>query len=178
MWKPLHHFFKRSSKEAVSGITIFILQKKLQRFTNEELSHAMQRAWGRTYDATRFYGMSTFDGEGGLLKMNDMFFTMQHFDRKVDGSVLNGRELPLWAEHAAYTSFGYSCRGGIPPGKVRDQLGWLIGRLCAELLGQNTAALLFKEANILVPFTPAFDQKLRAEPGHNPERLFAQIEPQ
>lgn len=175
MWNPLQLLTRSSKKPDVSGITIFFLQSRPQTFSDEELSLAMQRAWGRKYDETNFYGVSTFDGEGGLLKLNDMFFTMQHFERRVDASFFPQRELPFWADHSAYTKFQYACPGGLPAGRTRNQFGWLMGRFAAELLGKNTVALLFTEAGVLVPFTPTFDQTLRAEPGKNPEQLFAEV---
>jgi hypothetical protein len=172
MWNPLK-LLKAKPKE-LSGITILILQRRVERFTDEQLMLAMQRAWGRKRDETNFYGMSTFDGEGGLLKMDAMFFPMQHFTHRIDTSVLGERELPLWADHGAYTSFGYKCPGGLPAGKVRDTMGWLLGRFCAELLGANTVGLVFVEAKLLVPFTPASVKTLRSKAVQNPELLFAE----
>ena len=171
MWNPFNKVAQKAAVE-VSGISVLFLQRKLQSFSDEELTKAMERAWGKEHDKTSFYGMSTFDGEGGLLKMNDMFFTMQHIDRRVDAAALEDRELPLWAAHSAHTKFGYKCPEGVPAGKVRDQLGWLIGRYCVELLGDNTVGLLFVEAGVLVPFNADFDETLRKQIGENPEQLF------
>jgi len=161
----------RKPKPEVSGITIFFLQKKLERFSDEQLSMAMQRAWRKPYDSTNFYGMSTFDGEGGLLKYNAMFFTFQHFDRRIDASYFGDREIPQWAEHNAYTSFGYKCPGGIPQGKVRAKMHLLLGCLCAELLGKNTSALFFVEDCVLLRYDTVIKRRLRSKPEWNPGDL-------
>ena len=83
--KLLDKLLRREAPEKpeVSGITIFLLQRTLERFTSERLCLAMQRGWRKPYDEVNFYGMSTFDGDGGLLKMDAMFFTMQNFNRRV-----------------------------------------------------------------------------------------------
>jgi hypothetical protein len=172
VWNTLRDLVRRKKLEPVTGITILFLQKRPESFTDEQLSLAMERAWGRKHDVTNFYGVSTFDGEGGLLKMDAMFFPMQHFQRRVDAALLGAQQLPSWAEHSAYSSFGYACPGGLPPSKIRDQMGWMLARFCAELLGENTSALLFTEASVLVPFNKKFDQKLRSSIGKNPEHLF------
>jgi hypothetical protein len=166
----LKNLFRKSTPE-VSGISIFFLQKKLERFTDDRLSLAMQRGWRKEYDSTNFYGMSTFDGEGGLLKYNAMFFPLQHFDRRVDTSYFGNREMPRWAVHNAYTSFGYKCPGGIPPGELRNKVHCLLGLFCAELLNDNTSALLFVEDNVLLRYDSSLVKLLRSTPKWNPAQL-------
>jgi hypothetical protein len=168
----LKSIFRKRSPE-VSGISILFLQKKLERFTDDQLSQAMQRAWRKPYDSTKFFGISMFDGEGGLLKYNAMFFTMQHFDRRVDAAVLSDAEMPSWASHNAYTLFGYSCPGGIPEGETRDKLNYLLGLFCIELLGENTQALLFREEGVVLRYDLWLQQELRSRKGWDPRQLFA-----
>jgi len=168
--KKLMNLFRRTTeaKEPVGGITLYFLQEKLQRFTDQELSLAMQRGWRRKYDETNFYGLSTFDGEGGLLKMDAMIFTMQHFDRRVDLSKFRKIELPVWASHSAYTSFGYGCPGGIPPGEFRDKFTGFLGLFCSALLSENTKALFFVEDAVLLRYTNELKEKLRSGKNFNP----------
>ncbi|WP_433974113.1 hypothetical protein [Tunturiibacter lichenicola] len=168
----LKNLFRKPDPE-VSGISVLFLQKKLERFSDEQLSLAMQRGWGKKYDSTNFYGMSTFDGEGGLLKYNAMFFPFQHFERRVDAGEFGESEIPVWAEHNAYTSFGYRCPGGIPAGEVRDKMYWLIGRFCSELLGDNTQALLFVEDQIVLRYDSCLINEFRSVKKWNPEQLAA-----
>jgi hypothetical protein len=166
----LKSFFRKPVPEA-SGISIFFLQKKLQRFSGDQLSVAMQRGWRKKYDSTNFYGMSIFDGEGGLLKYNAMFFPFQHFDRRVDATDFGDKEMPQWAAHNAYTSFGYKCPGGIPEGEIRDNMYCLLGLFCAELLSENTSALFFLEEHVLLRYDSSLVKRLRSGQKWNPVQL-------
>jgi hypothetical protein len=173
-FEPMRTLFRKSvPKPEVSGITIFFLQKRLERFTDEQLSGAMQRGWRKKYDETNFYGMSTFGGQGALLKFNAMFFPFQHFERRADSSLLGDREMPLWAAHDAYTSFGYACPGGIPKGELRDRMFAMLGLFCAELLGKNTQALLFVEERVVLRYDDWLIDRLRSGKSWNPSQLLA-----
>ena len=169
-FESLKKHFRKAAPE-VSGISVFFLQKRLERFTSDQLSLAMQRGRHKPYDATNFYGMSTFDGEGGLLKYNAMFFTFQHFDRRVDTASFGDNEIPQWAAHNAYTSFGYACPGGIPEGDLRDKMFCLLGLICAELLGHNTRALLFVEDRVMIPYDAWLVNEFRQGKKWNPKQL-------
>jgi hypothetical protein len=172
MLDSLKNLFRKPESK-VGGITIFFLQKKLERFSDEQLSLAMQRGWRREYDEQNFYGMSTFDGEGGLLKFNAMFFPLQHFDRRVDANALGEDEMPPWADHNAYTSFGYKCPGGIPVGESRDRFYCLLGLFCAELLSDNTQALFFVEDRVILRFDSWLTSELRSGKKWNPKQLLS-----
>jgi hypothetical protein len=172
--KSLTSIFRKKPPE-VSGITIYFLQRRMERFSDEQLSLAMQRGWRKPYDEQTFYGMSTFDGEGGLLKFNAMFFPLQHFERRLDSSVLGTNELPRWADHTAYTSFGYACPGGIPEGKLRETFYTLLGRFCAALLNDNTKALYFVEDRIFLRYDPWLVNELRSRERWNP-RLLSELQ--
>ncbi len=168
----LKNLFRKPTPK-VSGISILFLQKRLERFTSEQLSLAMQRGWRKPYHPTNFYGMSTFDGEGGLLKYNAMFFPFQHFERRVDAASFGDSEIPQWAVHNAHTSFGYACPGGIPEGEIRDKMYCLLGLFCAELLGDNTQALLFLEDRVVVRYDAWLVNELRSGKMWNPVQLSA-----
>jgi hypothetical protein len=168
----LKNFFRKPTPR-VSGISILFLQERLERFTDEQLSLAMQRGWRKAYDPTNFYGMSTFDGEGGLLKYNAMFFTLQHFERRVDAASFGDSEIPRWAVHNAHSSFGYACPGGIPEGEIRDKMFCFLGLFCVELLGDNTQALLFREDRVVVRYDAWLVHELRSWKTWNPRQLSA-----
>jgi hypothetical protein len=140
MWK----FWSRkpvsptSEGSDVSGVSIIFLQRRLERFTTEQLSLAMKNGWRRDHDPVTFFATTLGDGEGAVIKFNGMLITMQYFDHRLPASLLGDQELPRWAIHQAYSSITYGCPGGIPVGEIRDQFYGFLGLLCAELLNENS----------------------------------------
>jgi hypothetical protein len=175
MWKfeSLKRTLRKPPKTDVSGVTIIFLQKRLERFTTEQLLLAMRRGWRREHDPTTFFATSLGDGEGAVIKFNAMFITMQHFDHRLDSSVFGDQDLPVWAAHGAYSTVTYACPGGIPVGETRDQFYAFLGLLCAELLSDNIPALFFKEEQVLLRNSAALHQELRSGNSVNPFRLAA-----
>jgi hypothetical protein len=175
MWK----FWSRKpnsasfAESAVSGVSIVFLQKRYESFTTVQLSQAMKRGWKREHDPGKFFATSVGDGEGAVLKLNQMFITMRFFNRRLDTSELGERELPEWAAHGAYCSVTYACRGGVPVREIRDQFYSLLGLLSAELIDENVVGLLFTEERVLIRNQSALVQELRSGVTINPTRLAA-----
>jgi hypothetical protein len=175
MWKleRIKRILRKSPENDVSGVTIILLEKRLERFTTEQLSLAMERGWRREHNPVTFFATSLGDGEGAVIKFNAMFITMQHFDHRLESSALGDQNLPVWAAHGAYSTITYACPGGIPIGETRDQFYAFLGLLCAELLSDNVLGLLFKEERVLVRNSAALHQELRSGNSVNPIRLAA-----
>jgi hypothetical protein len=175
MWKfkSLERVLRKQSSSDVSGVTIIFLEKRLEKFTTEQLSLAMKRGWRREHNSVTFFATSLGDGEGAVIKFDAMFITMQHVDHRLDSSVLGDQNLPIWAAHGAYSSITYACPGGIPVGETRDQFYGFLGLLCAELLSENVIGLLFTEEHVLVRNSAALLQELRSGNSVNPARLAA-----
>jgi|GEM_PF-5218319 len=171
--------FKRMPRKPpvgdVSGVSILLLQKRLERFTTEQLSLAMKQGWRREHDPVTFFATALSDGEGAVIKLNDLFITMQHFDHRLDSSLLGDQHLPIWATHAAYSSIAYACPGGIPVGDTRDKFYGFLGLFCAELMTDNVTGLFFMEEHVLVPNTVMLLRELRLGNNINPARLAATL---
>jgi hypothetical protein len=133
----------------------------------------MKHGWRREHDPVTFFATSLDDGEGAVIKLNGMFITMQHFDHRMDTSVLLDQTLPIWAAHGGYSSITDACLGGIPVGETRDQFYGFLGLLCAELLSENVLGLLFTEEQVLVRNSTSLVQELRSGNSVNPARLAA-----
>jgi len=166
MLDSLKRIVRDPTKTIVSGVSILLLQKNLERFSTERLSLAMQRAWRREYDPVRFFA-TDLNGDGAVLKINSIFVTMEHFDRRVDGEKLGGQVLPPWAEHSAHSSITYACPGGIPVSDRKHFYGFL-GLLCAELLSENIPSLLFTEEKALLRNSSMLQRSLRSGQDFDP----------
>jgi hypothetical protein len=167
MWDS---FFKKK-KPAVSGVSILLLQRPLERFSTERLNIAMQRGWRRQYDPQKFYALSIFDGEGATVKFESAFFTILHVDRWLDPQELGDRELPEWAIHSGHSRFEYKCPGGVPEGELRQKMYGFMGLLCAELITSQTVAIYFVEEHVLVQNNEALSKQLRSGEPLSPAAL-------
>jgi len=169
MWKldSFKSLFSKPPASNVSGVTILLLQKRLERFSTEQLMLAMKRGWRREPDPVTFFATS-LDGEGAVIKFNAMFITMQHCDRRIDGRQLGNQSLPAWADHAAHSSLTYACPEGIPVGETRDTFYGFLGLFCAKLLSENVSALLFTEEHVLLRNSPTLKMRLQSGNKVNP----------
>jgi hypothetical protein len=159
------------AKSEVSGVSIIFLQKRFEVFTTEKLTQAMKNGWRRDPDPVTFFATSLGNGEGAIIKLGEMFITMQFFDRRLDASALGDQELPQWALHQAHSSITYACPGGIPAGEIRDKFYGLLGLLCAEMIDGNVPGLFFTEEQVLLRNQPALVQELRSGNNIDPTRL-------
>lgn len=172
--KLLELFFKKREPEP-RRISVLLLQKRLERFSTERLNAAMQRGWHRDHDPQTFFARSIFDGDGGLLKVGTTYFTVRHFDRRLERNELGDFELPNWAEHSGYSSVEYKCRGGVPEGTEREKMYAFLGLLCTELLSENCSGLFFLEERVAVQNTATLSDRLRSAQPLNPHSLAAQV---
>jgi hypothetical protein len=171
MWD---RFFKKN-KPKVSGISILLLQRPLERFTTQRLNTAMQRGWRRQYDPQKFYALSILDGEGATVKFEDAFLTILHVDRWLDPQELGDCELPEWAIHSGYSRFEYKCPSGVPEGELRQKMYGSMGLLCAELITSQTVAIYFIEEHVLVQSNEALSKKLRSGEPLSPVALAKEL---
>jgi hypothetical protein len=167
--KSLERFFGKRTP-AATGITILLLQRRMESFSTERLQAAMESGWRRKHDPVSFFA-TNLDDEGAVLKLGQMFITMLFSDRRVGTDELGAKQLPHWAEHSAHASLSYKCPGGVPAGEERDKLYALLGLLAAELLDSNVSGLLFVEEQILIPNTPELSANLRSGSPQNPVAL-------
>jgi hypothetical protein len=172
----LERLFKRAKPEREpTGVSILLLQKRLERFSTEQLNVAMQRGWRRNYDSQAFFASSIFDGDGAVLKVGTFFVTMRHFDRRLEAKELGDLELPNWAVHSAYSSIEYKCPDGVPEGKLREQMYGFLALLCAELLTDNNSGIFFLEERVAISSDSSLRDKLRCGEPLNPHALAIQM---
>jgi hypothetical protein len=158
----------RTNKPEPTGVSILLLQKRLKRFSTEELNSAIQRGWRRAYDPQEFFARSIFDGDGAVLKVGTFYVTMQHFDRRLEAKQLGDLELPNWAVHSGYSSVEYKCPTGVPEGEQRDFMYGFLALLCAELLTHNSSGVFFLEERVAVPNDSRSRDRLRSGQPLNP----------
>jgi hypothetical protein len=158
----------RTIRPEPTGISILLLQKRLNRFSTEELNLAMQRGWRRDHDPQKFFASSIFDGDGAVLKVGTFFVTMRHFDRRLETN---------WALHSGYSSVEYNCPTGVPEGEQRDFMYGFLALLCAELLTDNSSSIFFLEERVAVPNDSQVRDRLRSGQPLNPHTLAAQLKP-
>jgi hypothetical protein len=170
----LERLFRRNDPEP-TGISILLLQKRLNRFSTEELNLAMQRGWRRAYDPEKFFASSIFDGDGAVLKVGTFYVTMRHFDRRLEAEQLGDLELPNWAVHSGYSSVEYKCPSGVPEGEQRDFMYGFLALLCAELLTENSSGIFFLEERVTIPNDSQFRERLRSGQPLNPHILATEI---
>jgi hypothetical protein len=155
-------WFLKKKKLPVSGVSIVLLQQRLDRFSTERLNEAMQRSWRREYEPQKFFAVSIFDGEAAVLKVGSAFYFIRHFDRWLGPNELGDVELPPWAMHKAYSAIGYECPGGVPKGELRTKMYGFLGLLCAELLTTQTVGIFFSDEHLLFQNDPELCKRLRS----------------
>jgi hypothetical protein len=159
----------------VSGLTIMLLQRRIERYSDERLNLAMQRAWQRSYNEKSFFAISMFDGDGAVIRAGRVFMMMQHHQRRIGDTELGEQELPDWAEHSAHSVLSCKCPGGFPERQQREFVYGVLGRLCAELMDANISGLLFLDEGVLVPNTALVLQRLRLTKDIDPVALAARL---
>lgn len=170
----LERLFKKAEPEP-TGVSILLLQNRLNRFSTEELNSAMQRGWRRNYDSQKFFASSIFDGDGAVLKIGTFYVTMRHFDRRLEAKELGDMELPRWAAHSAYTTIEYKCPEGVPQGESRDMMYGFLALVCAELLTDNSSGIFFLEERVAIQNQPRLRDRLRSGLPLNPKVLAEQF---
>jgi hypothetical protein len=132
------------------GLNVCLLQKKLQRYSTEQLNAAMQTAWNRPYESLTFFGMS-LDNEHGLIKFNDFYIPIFFQDRRLDSGELDGLQLPSWTHHNAFCRISFIPGGeGLPTIEERHRFTGFISLLCLELANEMTTSFYFMEDRVFV----------------------------
>lgn len=157
----LERLFRKATPE-VSGIAIAFLQKRLERFSNERLNAAMQRAWHRPYDEKTFFAVSIFGRDAATIKVGNVFLGILHYDHRITSKELGDVELPDWAIHNAYSQLECKCPGGIPKGATREEVYGFLTQFCAELASPETVAFFFTEERVLLPNNAAVASVFRS----------------
>ena len=166
------NLFKRkkiNEAPGASGITIFLLQNRLERFTKEQLNLAMQAAWCKPYDPSTFFATTVGD-EGAVVKMNKTFYPIIHQNYRLTAEELGECEIPLWADHHAASRISAEFPGGVPD-ELLPMLYGLLGLLIGQLVSTSTQALFFKEASLFVPVTPKVIERLKTPAEYVPAQL-------
>jgi hypothetical protein len=167
--KRLLSRFRRQPE--LAGVTMAVLQKRLERYSTERLNEVMSRALKRKHDPKAFWALSIFDGDGAMIKIDRLSIGIQHFDRRIDSKCLGEGELPTWAAHNAHSVVEYKCPGGLPDIDTRQKVYGLLGLLCAELMDSNVTALVFVDEHVAVPNSLSTLQGLRTYAPLNPRSL-------
>ena len=152
-----------------TGITIFLLQNRLERFTTEQLNLAMQTAWCRPHAPGTFFATTVGD-EGAIVKVNEAFYPIIHQDYRLTSEELGECTVPSWADHHAASSILAKFPGGVSDEKLPMLYGFL-GLLVGQLATTSTRALFFKEAGVFVPATPEVIARLKTPAEYLPASL-------
>ena len=136
---------------ATPGLNVCLLQRKLQRYSTEQLNTAMQAAWHRPHDPDKFFGTS-LDNEHGLIKFSDFYIPIYFQDRRLNNDELHGLTLPVWANHCAFCQISFTPGGeGLPTIEDRHQFTGVVSLLCLELATEMTTSFYFIEDRAFVP---------------------------
>ncbi|SNT21805.1 hypothetical protein SAMN05421770_105222 [Granulicella rosea] len=132
------------------GLTLCLLQRRLERYTTERLNAAMQAAWGRAYDRTTFFGMN-LDDENGLIKFNELYIPIYYHEHRLGAEELGASSLPGWADHSAFSRIDFVPGGeGLPTSEARHAFCGFIGLLAVELANELTTAFFYKEDGVFL----------------------------
>jgi hypothetical protein len=158
------------------GVSVYLLQRRLERFTDARLDRAMQHAWNKEYDPREFFSVAIPQNRGAMIRAFGAEISVQHHDYPLDAIRLGDIELPFWAQHAAYSDVEYICPQGVPEDKRRLQMYRGLAMLCAELASEATAAFLFPAEQVLVPNSEAVARSFRAKGPLDPFALEALLD--
>jgi len=77
----LKRFFEKRPP-AATGITIILLQRRIEAFSTGRLQVTMERGWRRKHDPVSFFA-TNLNNEAAVLKLGKMFVTALSSDRRV-----------------------------------------------------------------------------------------------
>jgi hypothetical protein len=144
------------------GVSVFLLQRQLERFSTDRLDRAMQHAWNKAYDAREFFAISIPHDHGAVLRAFGAEIAVRHVDYPLDWKLLGDRTLPPWGAHEGYSVLEYRCPDGPPEDAGRMQMYRGLGMLCAELASRQTSAFFFPLEQVVVPHSVAILAAFRA----------------
>lgn len=148
MFKRL--FFGKPRRRT-TGVSLFLLQRRLDRFTDAQLDRAMQKAWKKEYDPKEFFSVAIPHEHGAIIHAFGAEISIRHFDYAADWKRLGEGKLPFWAEHEGFTVIEYLCPQGEPDDLRRLQMYRGLSMLTAELATEDTAAFFFPLEQVLLP---------------------------
>jgi hypothetical protein len=167
-----NRLFRRKPAEPVvvaSGITVCLLQDRLDVFSTEQLNTYMHAAWHRPYDPTTFWAPSLRE-DGATLKVNGAWYPIIHKNHRLTQDELGAYEIPAWADHRAFSQIAAKFPGGIPEESLPLFYG-VLGLIVAQMISSTTRALFFQEAGVFVRATPELIQELKTARGFLPAEL-------
>ncbi|HEY3927119.1 MAG TPA: hypothetical protein VGL89_01980 [Candidatus Koribacter sp.] len=157
-------------RRRTSGVSIYLLQRHLERFTDAQLDAAMQAAWHKEYDPQEFFSVSIPQEHGAIIHAFGAEIDVSHFDYAMGWNRLGDDPLPFWAEHSGFTSLNYRC-GNEPPPDRRVQMYRGLAMLAAELATDHTAGFLFPLERVLLPNSSAVQVAFQAKGPLDPQDL-------
>jgi len=170
MFKSL--FPKKASPS--NAVSVLLLQRKLSKFSTDELNHAMQRAWRQKHDPTHFCADAGQEQDGPLLKAFGEVFKVLYSTKPLDVDGLRV-ELPPWGHHTSFAMVQYDCPR-LPEEVERKQLYCLLGLLCRELITSETVGLYFSQERLFARNTMKLQFLLASGRPFDPVELHAQAD--
>jgi len=150
------------------GLTLCLLQRRLERYTTERLNAAMQAAWGREYDRSTFFGMN-LDDENGLIKVDELYIPIYYHERRLDSEELGSYSPPGWADHSAFSRIHFVPGGeGLPTAEERHRFCGYVGLLAVELANDATTSYFFQEDGVFLRRDRMTRALLAADASFNP----------
>jgi len=163
----LRGLFKRKPKRRTTGVSLFLVQRQLDRFSDAHLDRAMQDAWHKEYDAKEFFSVAIPQEHGAIIHAFGSEISVRHFDYQLDWKRLGDGPLPFWAAHTAFTVLDYRCPDE-PDDMNRLRLYRGLAMLASELASENTAGFLFPLEQVLLPNSEDVIKAFRARGPLNP----------
>ena len=146
----LNRMFAAKAKRRSNGVSLFVLQRRLERFTDVRIDRAMQSAWKKDYDPAQFFSVAIPHNDGAIIHAFGAEIAIRHFDYAADWKRLGDGALPFWAEHSGFSVFEYRCEGE-PERPQRLQMYRGLSMLASELASEFTAAFFFPLEQVLLP---------------------------
>ncbi len=167
----LKRLFPGKPRRRNTGVSLFLLQRKLDRFTDVQLDRAMQKAWKKEYDPVEFFSVAIPQEHGAMIHAFGAEISVRHFDYPLDWKRLGEGTLPFWASHEGYTDIEYRCPQGAPDDFRRLQMYRGLAMLTAELASDDTAAFFFPFEEVLLPNSEAVAKAFRTKGPLDPVEL-------
>lgn len=167
MFQPLSPLKPRKKKNAVS---LCLMQRRLERFSDARLDRAMQKAWNKEYDPKEFFSVALPTTADAIIHAFGTEIAIHHCDYPVDWLRLGEEPLPFWAQHSSHTVLDYRWDED-PDYPTRFRLYRGLGMLAAELSSPDTAAFYFPHEDVLLPNSDRVAKALRGRGPLNPMDL-------
>ncbi len=159
-------------KRRTFGVSLFLLQRHLERFSDARLDRAIEDAWHKEYDPEEFYSVAIPQEHGAVIHAFGAEIEVKHCAYPMGWTRVGDGELPFWAEHAAFTMLEYRCpKEPEPAGRVKAYRG--LAMLAAELAGDDTAGFFFPFEHLLLPNSLEVNEAFRRKGPLEPKALAA-----